>query len=274
MRLVKDDAEVDTLRRACRIAAAAHERAMRACRPGLREYHLEAELLHAFRAAGAQAPAYNAIVAAGANACVLHYRAGDAELRDGELCLIDAGCELDSSASDITRTFPVNGRFSGPQRAIYELVHAAQQAAIGATRPGVPFSAPHDAAVRVLTQGLIDLKLVDGSVDGAIESGAFRQYYMHKTGHWLGLDVHDVGDYLDPAVPHTASGRPARPLVPGMVVTVEPGLYLRPAANVPEDFHHIGVRIEDDALITADGCEILSAAAPKHVDEIEALMRG
>jgi Xaa-Pro aminopeptidase len=274
MRLVKDDSEIDTVRRACRIAAAAHARAMRACRPGLREYHLEAELLHAFRSAGAQAPAYNAIVAAGPNACVLHYRAGDAELRDGELCLIDAGCELDSYASDITRTVPVNGRFTGPQRAIYELVLAAQQAAIEATRPGAAFSAPHDAAVRVLTQGLVDLRLLDGSVDGAIESGAFRQFYMHKTGHWLGLDVHDVGDYLDPAAPHTDEGRPPRVLAPGMVVTVEPGLYLRPAPNVPAAFEHIGVRIEDDALLTAGGCEILSADAPKHADQIEALMRG
>ncbi|MCU0939871.1 MAG: Xaa-Pro aminopeptidase [Burkholderiaceae bacterium] len=273
MRVVKDAAEIDTMRRACRIAADAHARAMRACRPGLREYHLEAELLHAFRSAGAQAPAYNAIVAAGANACVLHYRAGDAELRDGELCLIDAGCELDSYAADVTRTFPVNGRFSGPQRAVYELVLAAQHAALDATRPGAAFSAPHDAAVRVLTQGLIDLKLVDGSVDGALESGAFRQFYMHKTSHWLGLDVHDVGDYLDPATAATGSGRPPRTLQPGMVLTIEPGLYLRPAANVPEAFHHIGVRIEDDVLLTAGGCEILSAAAPKHADEIEALMR-
>jgi Xaa-Pro aminopeptidase len=273
MRVVKDAAEIDTMRRACRIAADAHARAMRACRPGLREYHLEAELLHAFRSAGAQAPAYNAIVAAGANACVLHYRAGDAELRDGDLCLIDAGCELDSYAADVTRTFPVNGTFSGPQRAVYELVLAAQHAALDATRPGAAFSAPHDAAVRVLTQGLIDLKLVDGSVDGALESGAFRQFYMHKTSHWLGLDVHDVGDYLDPAAAVTEGSRPPRPLQPGMVVTVEPGLYLRPAANVPEAFHHIGVRIEDDVLITAGGCEILSAAAPKHAAEIEALMR-
>jgi len=274
MRLIKDDAEVDTLRRACRIAAAAHARAMRACKPGLREYHLEAELLHAFRSSGAQAPAYNAIVAAGANACVLHYRAGDTELRDGELCLIDAGCELDSYASDVTRTFPVNGRFSGPQRAIYDLVLAAQHAAIEHTRPGVPFNAPHDAAVRVLTQGLIDLKLIDGSLDGAIESGAYRQFYMHKTGHWLGLDVHDVGDYRDPSAPHGTAERPSRLLAPGMVVTVEPGLYLRPAANVPEPFARIGIRIEDDALLTVDGCEILSLDAPKRADDIEALMRG
>ena len=274
MRLVKDGTEIDTMRRACRIAAAAHARAMRVCRPGLREYHLEAELLHAFRWAGAQAPAYNAIVAAGANACVLHYRAGDAELRDGELCLIDAGCELDSYASDITRTFPVNGRFTGPQRAVYALVLAAQQAAIEATRPGAAFSAPHDAAVRVLAQGLIDLELVEGSVDGAIESGAYRQFFMHRTSHWLGLDVHDVGDTLEPSAPHTAAGRPPRRLAPGMVMTIEPGLYLRPAPNVPAAFVHIGVRIEDDVLITAGGCDILSADAPRQPGEIEALMRG
>jgi Xaa-Pro aminopeptidase len=274
MRLVKDEHEIDTMRRACRIAAAAHERAMRSCRPGLREYHLEAELLHAFRSSGAQAPAYIPIVAAGANACVLHYRAGDTELRDGDLCLIDAGCELDSYASDITRTFPVNGRFSGPQRAVYEIVLAAQAAAIDATRPGAAFSAPHDAAVRVLTQGLIDLRLLAGSVDGAIESHAYRQFFMHKTGHWLGLDVHDVGDYLDPAVPSAQGSRPPRALQPGMVVTVEPGLYLRPAPNVPGEFAHIGIRIEDDALVTDGGCEILTAAAPKTVADIEALMRG
>ena len=274
MRLVKDEHEVGTMRRACRISANAHARAMRACRPGLREYHLEAELLHEFRAAGAQAPAYNAVVAAGANACVLHYRAGDAALRDGELCLIDAGCELDSYASDITRTFPINGRFTAEQRAVYELVLAAQAAAIDATRPGAAFDAPHEAAVRVLAQGLIDLKLLDGYVDGAVESGAYRQFYMHRTSHWLGLDVHDVGDYRDPAAAPTANGRPSRPLEPGMVITIEPGLYLRPASNVPEAFQHIGVRIEDDALVTPAGVELLSASAPKHADEIEALMRG
>jgi Xaa-Pro aminopeptidase len=274
MRLVKDATEIDTLRRACRIAVAAHARAMRSCRPGLREYHLEAELLHAFRAGGAQSPAYNAVVAAGANACVLHYRAGATELRDGELCLIDAGCELDSYAADITRTFPVSGRFSGPQRAVYELVLAAQAAAIAATRAGAPFSAPHDAAVRVLAQGLIDLGLLEGSVDGAIESRAYRQFYMHKTSHWLGLDVHDAGDYLDPDAPPGDGGRPPRRLAHGMVLTVEPGLYLRPAPNVPEAFANIGVRIEDDAVVTADGCDLLSADAPKQVTDIEALMRG
>jgi Xaa-Pro aminopeptidase len=273
MRLLKDAHETSVMREAARISAAAHRRAMQACRPGLREYHLEAELLHAFRSAGAQAPAYNAIVAAGSNACVLHYRAGDAELRNGELCLIDAGCELDSYASDITRTFPVGGRFSGPQRAIYELVLAAQQAAIDATRPGVTFDAPHDAAVRVLTQGLLDLGLLEGTLDGALESGSYKQFYMHRTGHWLGLDVHDVGDYHDPDAPVVDGRRPSRRLAAGMVVTVEPGLYLRPAPNVPAEFAHIGVRIEDDALLTAEGCEILSADAPKRIDDIEALMR-
>ncbi len=276
MRLVKDAHEVQTMRAAARIAADAHKRAMQVCRPGLREYQLEAELLHAFRWQGASGPAYPSIVATGANACVLHYAAGDTELRDGDLCLIDAGCEFGSYASDITRTFPVNGRFSGEQLAVYEIVLAAQRAAIDATRPGVPFDAPHDAAVRVLVQGLIDLKLLDGSVDGAIESLAYRQFYMHRTGHWLGLDVHDVGDYLDPAAtpdPAAAPRRPSRALVPGMAITVEPGLYLRPAPNVPARFEHIGIRIEDDVIVTADGCEILSIDAPKTVADIEAVMR-
>ena len=275
MRLLKDTHEAALMRAAGRIGAAAHVRAMRACRPGLREHQLEAELLHAFRWHGAQGPAYNAIVAAGPNACVLHYRAGDAELRDGALCLIDAGCEFDSYASDITRTFPVNGRFSGPQRAVYDIVLAAQQAAIAASRPGLPFDAPHEAAVRVLAQGLLDLKLLDGSLDGALEARSYRQFYMHRTGHWLGLDVHDVGDYLDPAAAPADDGtRPARLLQPGMAVTVEPGLYLRPAPNVPAAFEHIGIRIEDDVLIDSTGCEVLSADAPKAADEIEALMRG
>lgn len=274
MRLVKDAHEAAAMRSAGRIAAAAHRRAMRACRPGLREHQLEAELLHAFHWHGAL-PAYNAVVAAGANACVLHHRAGHGELRDGELCLIDAGCEFDSYASDITRTFPVNGRFSGPQRAVYDIVLAAQAAAIAATRPGVPFKAPHTAALHVLVRGLVDLELLDGSVDGAIESEAYRQFYMHGTGHWLGLDVHDVGDYLDPAAPADADGkRPSRLLQPGMAITVEPGLYLRPAPNVPAAFEHIGIRIEDDVLVDSTGCEVLTADAPKAADEIEALMRG
>jgi Xaa-Pro aminopeptidase len=274
MRLIKDATEIATMRRAGEISAAAHVRAMRTCRAGLREYHLEAELLHEFRSRGAQAPAYNAIVAAGANACVLHYRAGDAELRAGELCLIDAGCELDGYAADVTRTFPVDGRFSGPQRDVYDLVLAAQQAAFAQVRPGNGFNAPHDAAVRVLAQGLLDLGVLTGSLDAVLESGSYRQFYMHRTGHWLGLDVHDVGDYRAPADATVAGNeRPWRELAEGMVLTVEPGLYLRPAENVAAQFHNIGVRIEDDVLVTADGRAVLSAAAPTAAAEVEAAMR-
>ncbi|HTT12527.1 MAG TPA: aminopeptidase P N-terminal domain-containing protein [Burkholderiaceae bacterium] len=274
MRLVKDASEIATMRRAAAISAAAHIRAMRTCRPGLREYHLEAELLHEFRSRGAQGPAYNAIVAAGANACVLHYPAGDAELRSGDLCLIDAGRELDGYASDVTRTFPVDGTFSAPQRDVYDIVRAAQQAAFAQVGPGKTFNAPHDAAVRVLAQGLLDLGLVVGSLDAVLESGAYRQFCMHRTGHWLGLDVHDVGDYRAAAHgPTHGSERPWRALVEGMVLTVEPGLYLRPAENVPAHFHHIGVRIEDDVLVTAAGRAVLTADAPTAPGEIEALMR-
>jgi len=273
MRLIKDASEIETMRRAAGISAAAHARLMRACRPGLHEYELEAELLYEFRRQGAQAPAYPAIVAAGANACVLHYPAGSARLEAGQLCLVDAGCELDGYASDITRTFPVDGRYGGEQRAVYELVLAAQDAALGQARPGVDFNAPHDAATRVLAQGMIDLGLLEGTLDGVIESGAYRQFFMHRTSHWLGLDVHDVGDYRVPGVASDGSERAWRPLEPGMVLTVEPGLYVRPAAGVPERFHHIGVRIEDDVLITAASHEVLTRALPRRADDIEALMR-
>ena len=273
MRLVKDASEVETMRRAARISAAAHGRAMRACRVGMREFEIEAELLYEFRRQGAQSPAYPSIVAAGPNACVLHYPAGHAEVKDGDLVLIDAACEVDGYAADITRTFPANGRFTAEQRAVYDVVLAAQQAAIGEARPGRDFNAPHEAATRVLTQGLIDLGLLAGSLDGALESKACRQFFMHRTGHWLGLDVHDVGDYREPAAAKEGEERPWRNLVPGMVTTVEPGLYIRPAPNVDERFHHIGIRVEDDVVITADGCDVLSADAPKSPDDIEALMK-
>lgn len=272
MRLVKDAGELDTMRRAARISASAHVRAMRACRVGMHEYELEAELLHEFRKQGAQSPAYTSIVAAGPNACVLHYAAGHAEAKDGDLVLIDAACEVDGYAADITRTFPANGRFSAEQRAVYEVVLAAQQAAIDAVRPGHDFNAAHEAAARVLTQGLIDLRLLEGSLDGALESKSFLQFYMHKTGHWLGLDVHDVGDYREPTAAAAGGERPWRRLVPGMVTTVEPGLYIRPAPNVDERFHHIGIRIEDDVVVTPEGCEVLSIDAPKSVADIEAVM--
>jgi Xaa-Pro aminopeptidase len=276
MRLVKDADEIAIMQRAADIAAEAHARAMRTSKPGLREYHLEAELLHEFRRNGSQFPAYGSIVAAGANACVLHYRAGDAELHDGDLVLIDAGCELDSYASDITRTFPVNGKFSGPQKTLYEIVLASQQAAIAATAPGKLFTDGHDAALKILSQGMLDTGLLDknkvGSLEDVIANGNYRQFYMHRTGHWLGMDVHDVGDYRDPAI--TATEKPWRKLVPGMVLTIEPGIYVRPAVDVPEEYWNIGIRIEDDALVTENGCDILTRNAPKTVAEIEAVMRG
>ena len=264
LRLVKDADELATMRRAAEISTGAHVRAMRAARAGGTEYQIEAELLHEFRRHGAQSPAYTSIVASGANACVLHYVANDATLKDGDLLLIDAGCELDGYASDITRTFPVNGRYSAPQKAVYELVLAAQAAAIAEVRAGATWNAPHDAAVTVLAQGFIDLKLLSGSLAEVLEKETYRQFYMHRTGHWLGLDVHDAGDYK-------RDGQ-WRTLQPGMVLTVEPGCYIRPGDGVPAAFANIGVRIEDDVVVTDSGCEILTAAAPKTVREIEALM--
>ena len=265
LRLRKDEHEVALMRRAGDISGAAHRLAMQATRPGATEYEIEAVLQHEFRRSGAQAPAYTPIVAGGANACVLHYVENNAALHDGDLLLIDAGCELDGYASDITRTFPVNGRFSGPQRAVYELVLAAQAAAIATVKPGVRWNEPHDVAVKVLAQGFIDLKLLTGTLDGVLEQETYKQFYMHRTGHWLGLDVHDAGEYK--------TNGAWRELQPGMVLTVEPGCYIRPAPGVPEGFADIGVRIEDDALVTAKGSEILSASAPKSVADIEALMR-
>ena len=275
MRLFKDAEEVAIMKRSAAIAAGAHRRAMQMTRPGLREYHLEAELLHEFRHHGSQFPAYGSIVAAGANACVLHYRAGNTEIKDGDLVLIDAGCELDSYASDITRTFPANGKFSGPQKALYEIVLAAQAAAIAETRPGKRFTDGHDAAVRVLAQGMLDTGLLDknkvGALDDVIEKGTYRQFYMHRTGHWLGMDVHDVGDYRESA--SLDAEKPWRKLQPGMMLTVEPGIYVRPEPGVPEQFWNIGIRIEDDALVTENGCEIITEAAPKSVADIEAVMK-
>lgn len=275
MRLVKDAGEIGIMKKAAAISAEAHRRAMQICRPGLREYHLEAELLHEFRRNGSQFPAYGSIVATGANACVLHYRASDAEIRDGDLVLIDAGCELDSYASDITRTFPANGKFSAPQQELYELVLASQEAAVAATKPGMRFMDGHDAAVKVLAQGMLDTGLLDrnkvGSLEDVIAKNAYSQFYMHRTGHWLGMDVHDVGDYRDPAAPD--GSKPWRTLRPGMVLTIEPGIYVRPDPAVPEKYWNIGIRIEDDALVTEGGCELITAAAPKTVAEIEAVMK-
>jgi Xaa-Pro aminopeptidase len=295
MRLVKDADEQAVMRRAAQISARGHVRAMklaaRMLRAGqdAREYHLDAELLHEFRLGGSEYPAYSSIVAAGANACVLHYRAGSTRLRDGELVLIDAGCELEGYASDITRTFPANGRFSGPQRALYDLVAASQEAAVAATRAGARFTDPHDAPVKVLAQGMLDVGLLDrnqvGGVDDVIEKRAYFQFYMHRTGHWLGMDVHDCGSYVEPSQVGEVSerkdplsgeiikNRPSRILRPGMVLTIEPGIYVRPAPGVPEPFHNIGIRIEDDAIVTESGCELISRGVPVKADEIEALMR-
>lgn len=270
MRLYKSGYEVDTMRRSAGIAAAAHRRAMQIVRGGMMEYEIEAEFLHEFYRQGAQAPAYTSIVAGGANACTLHYTANNARLKDGDLLLIDAGCELDGYASDITRTFPVSGKFSGPQKDLYELVLSAQAAAIEKVSPGYHWNQPHEAALDVLIRGFIDLGLCTGSPESVLESGDYRRFYMHRTGHWLGLDVHDAGQYQYDSS-HETSGD-WRKLEPGMTLTVEPGCYVRPAENVPEHFWNIGIRIEDDALVTEGGCEILTAAAPKSVKEIEAVM--
>ncbi len=266
MRLYKSAYEIDVMRCSAKIAAGAHKRAMQKVRAGKMEYEIEAEFLHEFYRKGSQAPAYASIVAGGANACTLHYNANNAALKDGDLLLIDAGCELDGYASDITRTFPVNGQFSAAQKEVYELVLSAQAAAIAQVNPQSHWNAPHDAALDVLVQGFIDLKLCQGSKDAVLESGAYRQFYMHRTGHWLGLDVHDAGEYKDKAGAW-------RKLDAGMMLTVEPGCYIRPADNVPEHFWNIGIRIEDDALVTESGCEIITADAPKTVADIEALMR-
>jgi Xaa-Pro aminopeptidase len=294
MRLFKDEHEIATMRRAAQISAGAHIRAMQLCArmikagQDVREYHLDAELLHEFRLHGSQYPAYGSIVAAGANACVLHYRADAAPVKSGDLVLIDAGCELDSYASDITRTFPANGKFTGPQKELYELVLASQEAAIAVTKPGMRFVDPHEAAVKVLAQGMLDVGLLSkdkhGSAQDVIDTRAYFQFYMHRTGHWLGMDVHDCGGYnelselantterKDPLSNETIKNRPSRILREGMVLTIEPGLYVRPAAGVPEKFHNIGIRIEDDAVVNDKGCELVSRGVPVTVNEIEKLM--
>jgi Xaa-Pro aminopeptidase len=265
MRLIKSPFEIDLMHRSANIAAAAHQRAMQFTKPGMMEYEVEAEFLHEFYRRGAQAPAYTSIVAGGANACTLHYNANNTQLHDGDLLLIDAGCELDGYASDITRTFPVNGKFSPAQKDLYQLVLVAQAAAIEKVAPGQHWNAPHEGALKVLAQGFIDLGLCQGTVDAVIESGSYRQFYMHRTGHWLGLDVHDAGEYKD-------KQDAWRVLEPGMALTIEPGCYVRPADKVPEHFWNIGIRIEDDAIVTPTGCEIITKAAPKTISEIEDLM--
>ncbi len=264
-RLFKDAHELGIMRSAAAISCGAHQRAMRHTRPGVYEYQVEAELLHEFCRHGARDPAYTSIVAGGANACTLHYVANDALLKDGELLLIDAGCEVQGYASDITRTFPVNGKFSAAQKDVYEIVLASQAAAIAQVRVGQHWNAPHEAALRVLAQGFIDLKLCSGTLDAVLESESYKQFYMHRTGHWLGMDVHDAGEYK--------IGTEWRELQPGMVLTVEPGCYIRPADNIPHALWNIGIRIEDDVAVTNDGNEVLTLAAPKRVADIEALMK-
>ena len=264
MRLYKSRAEIKVMRQAANIAARAHKRAMRLCAPGMMEYEMEAEFLHEFRKAGGE-PAYPSIVGAGENACILHYTENNAALNDGDMLLIDAGTEHEYYASDVTRSFPVNGRFSKAQQAIYQLVLDAQLAAIEEVYPGNTWNAPHDAAVKVITRGLVKLGLLKGRTPTLIKEQAYHRFYMHRTGHWLGMDVHDVGDYK--------VGEEWRVLEPGMVLTVEPGLYI-PAGSkgVARKWWNIGVRIEDDVLVTRDGYDVLSKNAPKEIDEIEALM--
>lgn len=265
MRLYKSAAEIRLMRKAGKISANAHKRAMRACKPGMDEFQLEAEIQYEFARNGARFPAYSSIVGAGKNGCILHYIDNNCTVRDGDLVLIDAGCELEHYAADITRTFPANGKFSREQKALYEIVLDAQLAAIKAVRPGNHWNQPHDETVRVITEGLVELGLLKGKVKKLIEKEAYKDFYMHRAGHWLGMDVHDVGDYK--------VGDEWRVLEPGMVLTVEPGIYVSPDnSNVAKKWRGIGIRIEDDVVVTKDGCEVLTADVPKSVGDIESLM--
>ena len=265
MRLYKSAAEIRLMSHAAQLSAEAHCEAMRECRPGMFEYQLESIIQHYCAQRGARYSAYTTIVGGGANGCILHYVDNNQKLKDGDLVLIDAGCEYDYYASDITRTFPVNGRFSAEQRALYDIVLAAQEAAIAKVKPGEHWNAAHDASVRVITEGLLELGLLQGELDSLIESEAYREFYMHRIGHWLGMDVHDVGDYK-------IDGQ-WRVLEPGMMMTVEPGIYVAPDNdNVAKKWRGIGIRIEDDVLVTKDGCDVLTSAVPKKAEEIEALM--
>lgn len=266
MRLIKSPAEIELMKKAADISAEGHIRAMKRCKPGIYEYELEAELLYEFYRAGSRFPAYAPIVGSGANSCVLHYTKNDQVICENDLVLIDAGCEYKYYASDVTRTFPAQGRFSGEQKAIYDIVLEAQLAGIAAIAPGMLWSEPQDAITRVITQGLIDLGILKGGVTELVDAEAFLPFYMHRSGHWLGLDVHDVGYYK--------VGGKWRAFEPGMVLTVEPGIYI--SADIPDvdaRWHHIGVRIEDDIVVTQSGHEVISQKAPKSVDDIEALMR-
>ncbi len=263
-RLIKRAPELKIMRKAAAISAEAHRRAMVQCKPGLFEYEIEAELEYAFRKGGAQYPAYPSIVAAGANACVLHYIQNSDRLRKGDLLLIDAGAEIDCYCADITRTFPVSGKFSGRQRAVYDIVLEAQLAAIDRVKPGADFNAPHEAAVRTIAAGLKDLNLLKGSMDSIIERGSYRKFFVHRTSHWLGMDVHDVGEYR-------VNGA-WRMLEPGMVLTIEPGIYIPAKRGYPKEWQGIGIRIEDDVLVTRNAPEVLTDEAPKAPEAIEALM--
>lgn len=267
MRLFKSPGELKVMGKSGKIAARAHSRAMKVCKPGMYEYQLQAEIEHEFAMAGSDFPAYSTIVGGGANGCILHYIENRAPLQDGDLVLIDAGCEYDYYASDITRTFPVNGRFSPEQKVLYNIVLEAQYAAIDAARAGNHWDQPHEATVKVITEGLVDAGLLKGKVADLIRDGAYRDFYMHRAGHWLGMDVHDVGDYK---VDHHW-----RLLEPGMVMTIEPGIYVSPDnTKVPKKWRGIGIRIEDNVAITRKGTDILTADVPKTIDAIEALMRG
>tara|TARA_B100001109_G_scaffold246056_1_gene234356 strand:+ start:4690 stop:6006 length:1317 start_codon:yes stop_codon:yes gene_type:complete len=267
IRLVKSAPEVKVMQKAADISAEAHTRVMAMVKPGMYEYELEAELMRTFMAAGSRWPAYPSIVGAGDNACILHYTQNTAQIKDGDLILIDAGCELDYYASDITRTFPANGRFSEPQRKLYQLVLDANYAAIAAVKPGIDWNTPHDVAVKVLVEGLVQYGLLAGDVDELIEQQAYKPFYMHKTGHWLGMDVHDVGEYR-------IDGE-WRILEEGMVMTIEPGLYIAPDdLTVDEQWRGIGIRIEDDVVVTKDGCHVLTSGVVKDVADVEALIQG
>jgi Xaa-Pro aminopeptidase len=265
LRLLKSYAEIKLMQRAADITAEAHRRAMKACKPGVHEYEMEAELMYAFLRGGSRAPAYNSIVGAGDNSCILHYIENKAEIRDGDLVLIDAGCEYQHYASDVTRTFPANGKFSNEQAEIYEIVLAAQIGTIEAIKPGVPWGTLQDISVRIITAGLIKLGLIEGVLSRALKDEAYKEFYMHRVGHWIGMDVHDVGNYR-------MAGN-WRPLVPGMVTTIEPGIYISPNnRRLPKKWRGIGVRIEDDVLVTKTGHRILSKGIPKTIVEIEAFM--
>lgn len=264
LRLFKSSQEIKAMKQAAKASVQAHIRAMQFTKPGKWEYEVEAEIIHEFMKHGCRSPAYPSIVGGGENGCILHYIENNAKLKNNDLLLIDAGAEYECYAGDITRTFPVNGKFSPAQAALYQVVLDAQKAAIAAVKPGNHWNQPHEVAVEVLTQGLVDLGILKGDVAQLIEDAAYREFYMHRTGHWLGMDVHDVGDYK--------VGGEWRLLEPGMVLTVEPGLYIRDQAHVEKKWHFTGIRIEDDVLVTKDGCEVLTEAAPKEIDEIEALM--